>query len=470
MMILALTPYEALGTFTGLEIQATLRAALAFIPVLIWMALTYGIVTRMGDQSRAAIAGAVIKYSAVVLFIVGAFWPEAFGHIPGTLAPSAVESGIAKENNGPHPTAAALDPTAQATTVPAMTLVFIRGLSELTFNIGKALHEGATRPASFVMPLNWMLRQRLSHEQRIQTKEWAEDCVAKAHLNLQTRGVQLSFSDSLPFPGTPVGTELSQIRAPVGRNLLNIVREMANCGAVGQEIVGGVTAKLNGLTTPGGTSMTAVWRDELGVTVEELSRMLVYREVQHQLGNGGATVPSLKGEIAAIGAAQVAAGALRGFLSGLGGLNPIRPLTSAGAAVAGDLEGVLLGLVSWLMPSMMFLEYAPPMLGFVQGVFLAMMPLALVLALVPGTPFRPLFLYFAWLGILYSSPIWWGFIELFIATFSDVAPSLIENPVQWGYTVGLKLILQTFGILVALVVGFLLTGLTGFAAIFARLN
>ena len=76
----------------------------------------------------------------------------------------------------------------------------------------------------------------------------------------------------------------------------------------------------------------------------------------------------------------------------------------------------------------------------------------------------------AWLAILYSSPIWWGLIELFIATFSDLAPSFLSHPVEWAYTFGLKLILQTLGLLVALIIGLVLTGLTGFAAIFTRLQ
>ena len=470
MWILALTPYEALGTFTGLEVQATLRAGLAFVPVLMIIALTFGLVTSVRQGPPEAMWGAVIKYNAVVLFIVGAFWPEALGLSAKPLAPAAVVSGIAQAHGGPHTSAAALDPGAQATTVPAMTLVLIEALSEAAFEIGKFLHEGATKPASFVMPLNWLLRQRLSQTARLRVQEWAEACVARAYLNLQSRGTSLTFAQSLPFAGTPVGTELARLDAPLGKNYLNLVRAMANCGAVGQDIVASVTSELSALTTPAGAAMVALWRQELGVSADEVARMLIYREVQNQLGNGGATAPSLKGEIAALGAVNVALGAARGALSSLGGLNPIAPLTSSAAAVAGDLEGVFQGLVSWLLPAMVFLEYAPPLLGFIQGVFLAMMPLALVLALVPGTPFRPLFLYVAWLAILYSSPIWWGLIELFIATFSDLAPSFLSHPVEWAYTFGLKLILQTLGLLVALIIGLVLTGLTGFAAIFTRLQ
>ena len=56
--VLALTPYEALGTFTGLEIQAALRAGLAWLPALIWLALSFSLVTRLqgalawGDRRR----------------------------------------------------------------------------------------------------------------------------------------------------------------------------------------------------------------------------------------------------------------------------------------------------------------------------------------------------------------------------------------------------------------------------------
>jgi hypothetical protein len=61
-------------------------------------------------------------------------------------------------------------------------------------------------------------------------------------------------------------------------------------------------------------------------------------------------------------------------------------------------------------------------------------------------------------------------IELFIATFADAAPGGLNDPAQWAYTIGLKLILQTLGLAVALVMGLLLTGLTGFAAMFSRLS
>ena len=88
------------------------------------------------------------------------------------------------------------------------------------------LHDGATKPASFVMPLNWLLRQRLSDGQRNETRDWAEACVAPAYLRLQARGASLTFAESLPFAGTPVGAELARLRAPLGRERLNIVREM----------------------------------------------------------------------------------------------------------------------------------------------------------------------------------------------------------------------------------------------------
>ena len=48
-------------------------------------------------------------------------------------------------------------------------------------------------------------------------------------------------------------------------------------------------------------------------------------------------------------------------------------------------------------------------------------------------------------------------IELFIATFADAAPGGLNDPAQWAYTLGLKLILQTLGLAVALVMGLLLT-------------
>ena len=467
--VLALTPYEALGTFTGLEIQAALRAGLAWLPALIWLALSFSLVTRLQGRSPGEIAAALVKYSAVVLFILGAFWPEAFGHAPEPLAPTAVVSGIAQEHGGPHANAQALDPSAQPTGVPALTLALINGLSEMSFNLGKTLHEGATKPASFVMPLNWLLRQRLSDGQRNDVRDWAEACVAPAYLRLQARGASLTFAESLPFAGTPVGAELARLRAPLGRELLNMMRGMENCGVVGQQLVAEVAASLNGLTTPAGASMTDLWRQELGTSADEIARMLIYREVQDQLGGGGVSAPSLKGEVATIGGAKGVVGFFRGLLAG-GPFRVAGALKSVAGAALGDLEGALQGLASWLAPSMIFLEYAPPLLGFMQGVFLAMMPLALVLALVPGTPFRPLFLYVAWLGILYSSPIWWGMIELFIATFADAAPGGLNDPAQWAYTLGLKLILQTLGLAVALVMGLLLTGLTGFAAMFSRLS
>ena len=84
----------------------------------------------------------------------------------------------------------------------------------------------ATDPVSgVVMPLRSMLHLQLSPEHQIQTDEWAEYCGVQARLNLQRRGVELTFEDSLPFPGTTVGHELYAIWG----------RGMANCGVLGQE-------------------------------------------------------------------------------------------------------------------------------------------------------------------------------------------------------------------------------------------
>ena len=61
--------------------------------------------------------------------------------------------------------------------------------------------------------------------------------MAPAYLRLQARGESLTFAESLPFAGTPVGAELARLRAPLGRERLNIVREMETCSVVGQRLV-----------------------------------------------------------------------------------------------------------------------------------------------------------------------------------------------------------------------------------------
>ena len=96
--------------------------------------------------------------------------------------------------------------------------------------------------------------------------------------------------------------------------------------------------------------MTALWRQELGISADEIARMLIYREVQDQLGGGGVSAPSLKGEVATIGGAKGVVGFFRSLLAG-GPLSPGAALKSVAGAAIGDLEGALQGLAAWLAPS-----------------------------------------------------------------------------------------------------------------------
>lgn len=260
----------------------------------------------------------------------------------------------------------------------------------------------------------------------------------------------------MPFPGTPTYDRLLTIQKPVGRGLLNLVREVANCGAVGRDIEASVTTQLGALRTPGGKSMVETWQAELGVQVRDIARWLIFREVQNNIVVG-VEPPSLKEEFTLLRASKFAMG-----LFGKG--------RSPGQAAVSEVEVLFAKLSDMLVPSLIVLTYAPAILGFIQGVYLAMMPVVILWALVPGAQGRPLVLYFVWLGILYSSPIWWGMIELFTETFSDVSPSFLSNPAEWTYTAGLRLLLHTLGIVVALIMGTLATGLTGLMAAFAKFH
>lgn len=190
MDIFALTPYEALGTYTGLEIQYIIRNSLPYVPVLLIIAMSYAIVTALHTASIREKAAAILKYNIVTLFIIGALWPEAMGIRPTAINATSVKSGIVVKHGGPQQNAAVMGQGFVQPAVPAPPVmqVAIAALSQLTFNLGAILHEGATRPASFVMPMNWLLRQRLSHQDRIGTKEWAKECVAEAYLLLQKDG------------------------------------------------------------------------------------------------------------------------------------------------------------------------------------------------------------------------------------------------------------------------------------------
>lgn len=140
-------------------------------------------------------------------------------------------------------------------------------------------------PVSGVMPLSSILHLQLSSKHQMQTDKWAEDCVVQARFNLQRRGVELTFEDSLPFPGTTVGHELYAIWG----------RGMANCGVLGQNIVASVARDVNRLTTPSGASMAVIWRDHLGLEAPDIARLLVLREIHQQtLPAGRAIVPFLQ--------------------------------------------------------------------------------------------------------------------------------------------------------------------------------
>ena len=158
----------------------------------------------------------------------------------------------------------------------------ILSVCSVGLGVGGLLSESVPVSASTLI---LMVQQQLSQAEQLRTEAWAVDCVAPAHRTLLGRGVELTYSGLLLFPGSLAGNEGANVQS----------REGVSCDEVRPEIVSNVVAALSGLKAPSGAALVDLWRDELGLTALDVARFLVQREVNEQFASRVAEpAPALK--------------------------------------------------------------------------------------------------------------------------------------------------------------------------------
>jgi hypothetical protein len=215
--------------------------------------------------------------------------------------------------------------------------------------------------------------------------------------------------------------------------------------------------------TERGTPLSQVFQDELGLSLADQGRLLIYREMLRAAGPE-IPAPSLTGQYLAIrglrAAVDVAEGAIPGFRKGVG----LRGKLS-GAAI-GSLQGlknefqrVLEALEALLGPAVFLIWWAPYIMGIINLVVLGMFPIVLIWSLFPQAQFQPLASYFAVLFFTTSMPLWWALVDVAARLAKGAPPEFWAAPGQWAEKLSAALVVTVVGILlVPVVLGMLIVG------------
>lgn len=131
--------------------------------------------------------------------------------------------------------------------------------------------------ASSLMSIVSLLEIDLSPHQEHKTATWAEDCVRPAIWHLEKSGLTLSHAELTLFTDTPLRRQLETMS----------VDRRVTCREVGQEIVQGVASDLNQLTNESGVLRVTIWKEELDLSAEEVTYLLVQRDVQKRIFPSG---------------------------------------------------------------------------------------------------------------------------------------------------------------------------------------
>ena len=439
VLLLPLSLSEASGTFVGLEAQSLVRAMLGRAPILVILSGCAYIVLRCVRGHATLVDLGVYLFAS--LLTLAFIWPTTSSVSPSDVQAQAA-SGEAMNS------AQQLLPGRAALQIPRAEVDLLRAITSMWVDVGRAINVEGDRPFSEVAPISWLLQQRLQADTTALIREWTSACVMDARKQLLERGASIGYEELLPFPGSALHSEM----ATLTRRMDDVAQ---NCGALSSGILSQVTTEVTGFLSPGGQTMAGIWSAELGISPEEVVKLLIMQEVTRV--SGPEIQPtSLVGLYGGVRAARSMTGGLLSALKGAGNLNAGEVLAGIGRVLSGGatdaLADLALGVENLVGRALFVTKFSSDVVGVLQAVILSVFPFVALVALVPGKHVIVLVAYLYLLIAAYSMPLAWSLIDL----LSDIAlaharvAGLVTDPVGTLEAFAAALVMVTVGTWVAL--------------------
>jgi hypothetical protein len=474
---------EAAYLYTGLALQALTRGALRHLPAAIVILNTMVLLTRSGLGSDPRLFARALGYLCTSTIILILFWPEAVGRFGRGAALDATQVGSYAALQDPgarvltaQDTGLVPSPLQGSAVLPPGLRLLLRAFTETPLALARVFNTAAHRPFSAVVPMQWLLTYPLAGEAEAAVRDFVHGCFLPAKMRLlQTHtGAPLTFQELLPWGGTPLEAELVRLEVTPGAQtgpmgffvaLWGSRATPVRCHDYFQRVDQEVQAWIANHRTERGTPLSQVFQDELGLSLPDQARFVIYREMLRAAGPE-IPAPSLTGQYLAIRgirtAADIAAGAIPGFRKGGEGL-----ANKLGGAAVGGLKGlnnefqrVLDALEALVGPAVFLTWWAPYIMGIINLVVLGLFPIVLIWSLFPRAQFQPLASYFAVLFFTTSTPLWWALVDI-AARLAGGTPPLHfwTDPGQAAAEYSASLLVTVVGILlVPVVLGMLIVG------------
>jgi hypothetical protein len=452
-----LTLPETIGLWKGLQLQHMLRSAswAAYLPYLfILLGGLLLLYQEFGVRESRSPLRSWFKfggYLAGSLLILALFWPEAspFGH-GRLITPDGVASYAAEQDGAPIVTAQAtgeVDPSAVLET-PGFGLL-LRFITDTPLRFARALNPEVSTAFRPMVSMSWLLDLQLPAEVTRWLDDWVEGCwkpALQADIEFQqaTGAAELMPWGNTPvaqalasrdvIPGAQTGGRYFSTPLPAGLAFLSNPASppRVRCDVYLSAVQQMTERMLYTTTSPAGTPLSQVFQEDLGKDVAWQARFLIYQAALAALGRPS-PAPSLGGVYGGLSAVNAASGAVGGAVGAIGGARQrgsaitlgglgLGALFGAGKAVGNQFQGVVEKLTTLVGFAMLFIAWSPWIFGFALMMLVGFFPVAVLYALVPAAPIRPLILYT--LALLYaaSSSLWLALVDLWARSAFAHAP------------------------------------------------
>jgi hypothetical protein len=292
-----------------------------------------------------------------------------------------------------------------------------------------------------MVSMSWLLDLQLPAEVTRALTDWVEGCLKPAMQTDVEFQQAIGAAELMPWGNTPVAQALAsrdvlpgaqtgggyfRTPGPLGLTFLANPNspQRVRCDVYLSAVEMETQRALFTNRSPAGTPLSQVFQEDLGKNVQWQARFLVYQAMLDALGRPS-PAPSLSGAYAALTAANTVPAVVNGAVKGArGGLwtSVLQGLFGAGGAVGNQLQAAVDKLTTVVGFAMLFIAWSPWMFGFALLMLAGFFPVAVLYALVPGAPLRPLILYT--LALLYaaSSSLWFALVDLWARSAAAHAP------------------------------------------------
>jgi hypothetical protein len=478
MDYMVLTLPEATGLYMGLALQAAMRnSSLAYAPYILMVLGGLHLLWRVPHLDRPGVGIGIDlgSYAVISLVLVAVFWPEItpFGQVH-PLQASAVASYTASQDEQAtmHTAAETGEVDGEQTFLSPGFRLMLPFLTDTPLTFARLINQQTHRVFNPTITMSWLLGLDVTTDVTRALADWIEACWKPSMLQDQEFQEAINASDLLPWGNTPVARALATREAvpgamtgggyfrpatPLGLLFLSnpgsptVVRCDVYLSAVELDVQRWLFDPAN--ATPAGTPLSQVFEEDLGLTVAQQGRFLVYREILRALGRPS-PVPSLVGAYGMLSAARVGTGALGGALQARGGW--LGGLFGAGAGAVNQFERVLDRLLWTVGLAMWFIEWAPFIFGITLYVLISLFGVVFCYSLIPRTQFRPLVTYFLSLLYVCFAPLWFAMVDAAARAAASLAPQTedaILSTLNWAPAQFYSVVTTIIGLVVVLSVG-----------------